>query len=91
MQKPTLNQPFPLPTIPIFTKTAYKPQTWPISVYMILLALITLVSVYLSVGNSQRRGSLSGRSVITLWPDGIRSRRRVLTAMVVALRLAMSL
>ena len=26
--------------------TAYKPQTWPISVYMIGLAVITLVSVY---------------------------------------------
>ncbi len=29
--------------------TAYKPQTWPISVYMIILALITLVSVYFAV------------------------------------------
>jgi MFS transporter, MHS family, shikimate and dehydroshikimate transport protein len=26
--------------------TAYRPETWPISVYMIILALITLVSVY---------------------------------------------
>ena len=26
--------------------TAYKPQTWPISVYTMILALITLVSVY---------------------------------------------
>ena len=26
--------------------TAYAPETWPIAVYMIILALITLVSVY---------------------------------------------
>jgi hypothetical protein len=26
--------------------TVYKPETWPISVYMIGLALITIVSVY---------------------------------------------
>jgi metabolite-proton symporter len=34
------------PIIATWLMTAYKPQTWPISVYMIILALITLVSVY---------------------------------------------
>jgi hypothetical protein len=29
--------------------TEFKPETWPISVYMIILALITLVSVYFAV------------------------------------------
>ena len=34
------------PIIATWLMTTYKPQTWPISVYMIILALITLVSVY---------------------------------------------
>jgi len=34
------------PIIATYLMTTYKPQTWPISVYMIILALITLVSVY---------------------------------------------
>ena len=34
------------PLIAIGLMTAYKPETWPISVYMIALALITTVSVY---------------------------------------------
>jgi hypothetical protein len=34
------------PLIAIGLMTAYKPATWPISVYMIALALITIVSVY---------------------------------------------
>ncbi|MBV8418287.1 MAG: MFS transporter, partial [Verrucomicrobia bacterium] len=37
------------PIIATYLMTAYKPQTWPISVYMIILALITLVSVYFAV------------------------------------------
>jgi len=37
------------PIIATWLMTAYKPQTWPISVYMIILALITLVSVYFAV------------------------------------------
>jgi len=34
------------PLIATGLMTAYRPETWPISVYMIILALITLVSVY---------------------------------------------
>jgi MFS family permease len=34
------------PLIAVGLMTAYKPETWPISVYMIALALITIVSVY---------------------------------------------
>lgn len=34
------------PLIATWLMTTYKPQTWPISVYMISLAVITLVSVY---------------------------------------------
>jgi MHS family shikimate/dehydroshikimate transporter-like MFS transporter len=34
------------PIIAVGLMTAYKPETWPISVYMIALALITIVSVY---------------------------------------------
>jgi len=37
------------PIIATWLMTTYKPQTWPISVYMIILALITLVSVYFAV------------------------------------------
>jgi metabolite-proton symporter len=37
------------PIIATWLMTAYKPQTWPISVYMIILALITLVSVYFAL------------------------------------------
>jgi len=33
---------------------AYKPETWPISVYMIVLAVITVVSVYLASETRQR-------------------------------------
>jgi MFS transporter, MHS family, shikimate and dehydroshikimate transport protein len=35
--------------------TAYKPETWPISVYMIILAVITLASVYFAT--ETRKGS----------------------------------
>ena len=35
--------------------TAYKPDTWPISVYMVVLALITIVSVYYAV--EMRKGT----------------------------------
>jgi metabolite-proton symporter len=34
------------PLIATWLMTTYKPETWPISVYMIILALITVVSVY---------------------------------------------
>jgi MFS transporter, MHS family, shikimate and dehydroshikimate transport protein len=34
------------PLIATWLMTTYKPQTWPISVYVISLAIITLVSVY---------------------------------------------
>ena len=34
------------PLIAVGLMTAYKPETWPISAYMIALALITIVSVY---------------------------------------------
>jgi hypothetical protein len=37
------------PLIATWLMTAYKPETWPISVYMIILALITVVSVYYAV------------------------------------------
>src|SRR5262245_16283423 len=37
------------PLIATWLMTTYKPETWPISVYMIMLALITLVSVYFAV------------------------------------------
>ena len=34
--------------------TAYKPKTWPISAYMIALALITIVSVYFATETRKR-------------------------------------
>jgi len=37
------------PIIATGLMAAYKPETWPISVYMIILALITMVSVYFAV------------------------------------------
>jgi len=37
------------PLIATWLMTQYKPETWPISVYMIILALITIVSVYYAV------------------------------------------
>ena len=37
------------PIIATWLMTVYKPQTWPISVYMIILALITVVSVYFAL------------------------------------------
>ena len=36
---------------------AYAPETWPISVYMIILALVTLVSVYFAAETRQGPGS----------------------------------
>ena len=45
---------FELPLIAIGLMTAYKPETWPISVYMIALALITIVSVYFATETRQR-------------------------------------
>ena len=43
---------------------AYKPNTWPISVYMIGLALITIVSVYFATETRQRARSGSGDAVV---------------------------
>jgi MHS family shikimate/dehydroshikimate transporter-like MFS transporter len=37
------------PLIATWLMTTYKPATWPISVYLIILALITLVSVYFAL------------------------------------------
>ena len=42
------------PLIATGLMTAYKPQTWPISVYMIGLALITIVSVYFATETRKR-------------------------------------
>jgi MFS transporter, MHS family, shikimate and dehydroshikimate transport protein len=36
------------PLIGTYLMTTFKPETWPISAYMIVLALITIVSVYLA-------------------------------------------
>jgi metabolite-proton symporter len=41
------------PIIATWLMTTYKPETWPISVYMIILALITLVSVYFALETRQ--------------------------------------
>jgi hypothetical protein len=41
------------PLIATWLMVAYKPETWPISVYMIGLAVITLVSVYFAVETRQ--------------------------------------
>jgi hypothetical protein len=38
--------------------TEYKPETWPISVYMIVLVLITLVSVYFATETRKREPDL---------------------------------
>ena len=43
------------PIIATGLMTAFKAETWPISVYMIILALITLVSVY--VAAETRKGA----------------------------------
>ena len=37
------------PLIAVWLMAEFKPATWPISVYMIILAVITLVSVYFAV------------------------------------------
>jgi MFS transporter, MHS family, shikimate and dehydroshikimate transport protein len=42
------------PLIATGLMAAYKPETWPISVYMIVLALITLVSVYFAAETRRR-------------------------------------
>ena len=42
------------PLIATGLMTAYKPGTWPISVYMIGLALITIVSVYFATETRKR-------------------------------------
>jgi MFS transporter, MHS family, shikimate and dehydroshikimate transport protein len=41
------------PLIATGLMTAYKPETWPISLYMIVLALITIVSVYYATETRQ--------------------------------------
>jgi MFS transporter, MHS family, shikimate and dehydroshikimate transport protein len=45
------------PLIATSLMAAYKPDTWPISVYMIILAVITVVSVYFASETRQRAGS----------------------------------
>jgi metabolite-proton symporter len=45
------------PLIAIWLMTAYRPATWPISLYMIILAVITLVSVYFAVETRTRRAA----------------------------------
>jgi len=47
------------PLIATGLMAAYKPETWPISVYMIGLALITIVSVYFATETRQKAGSES--------------------------------
>ena len=42
------------PLIATWLMVEYKPATWPISVYMIILAVITLVSVYFAVETRQK-------------------------------------
>jgi MFS transporter, MHS family, shikimate and dehydroshikimate transport protein len=42
------------PLIATWLMTEYKPETWPVSVYMIILAVITLVSVYFAVETRRR-------------------------------------
>jgi len=52
------------PLIAMGLMTAYKPATWPVSVYMIVLALITIVSVYFAKESRtvQRRAAGSNAS-----------------------------
>ena len=45
------------PIIATGLMAAYKPETWPISVYMIVLALITVVSVYFAVETRKGTGT----------------------------------
>jgi MFS transporter, MHS family, shikimate and dehydroshikimate transport protein len=45
------------PLIATSLMAAYKPETWPISVYMIILAVITVVSVYFASETRQRAGT----------------------------------
>jgi len=45
------------PLIATWLMTTYKPETWPVSVYMIVLALITLVSVYFATETRQMLAS----------------------------------
>jgi MFS transporter, MHS family, shikimate and dehydroshikimate transport protein len=42
------------PLIATGLMTAYQPETWPVSVYMIILALITIVSVYFASETRKR-------------------------------------
>jgi Sugar (and other) transporter. len=42
------------PLIATWLMTEYKPATWPISVYMIILAVITIVSVYFAAETRKR-------------------------------------
>jgi MHS family shikimate/dehydroshikimate transporter-like MFS transporter len=52
------------PLIATGLMAAYKPETWPISVYMIGLALITIVSVYFATETRQKAGSETADSVV---------------------------
>jgi MFS family permease len=51
------------PLIATGLMAAYKPDTWPISVYMIGLALITIVSVYFATETRQKAGPESSAPV----------------------------
>jgi len=42
------------PLIATGLMAAYSPETWPISVYMIILAVITIVSVYYATETRQK-------------------------------------
>jgi MFS transporter, MHS family, shikimate and dehydroshikimate transport protein len=48
------------PIIATWLMVEYKPATWPISTYMLILALITLVSVYFAVETRKKVGPESG-------------------------------
>jgi MFS transporter, MHS family, shikimate and dehydroshikimate transport protein len=57
------------PIIATWLMVTYKPATWPVSVYMLVLALITIVSVYFAVETRRREpaptpkpGELLGRT-----------------------------
>jgi MFS transporter, MHS family, shikimate and dehydroshikimate transport protein len=49
------------PLIATGLMAAYKPETWPISVYLIILALITLVSVYFAQETGRGAPGLSNK------------------------------
>ena len=65
------------PLIAIGLMTAYKPETWPISVYMIALALITIVSVYFATETrTESRGLKAATPIIAASLRGAKGRSR---------------